>query len=336
MDRAEFEKRLRSLVVPESTSATDLNRMVLPLREALIDMTPGSLYRYRSCEEKHIDAFEKDKIYAVPADWFNDPYDTLLRYDFVGIKKYVEQIASIDGLEQLKLFYAQGRDFAPEFKQMLPEEFWASLKERVLEIDDIRSIKDGIENSKQKLLSLISAYFPTLSFFGKRFSTIACFSEDVQSILMWSHYADSHRGFALEYDFRSTLNEPLPRVGLYPVIYSEERYDASAYLTWALLTVMSIKAFNPDISANIKAALYKSKHWEYEKEWRMIDPGPHDILNPGPTFIEYRPKAIYYGQNIEAKNMDRLHGIAVEKGIEEFEMKIDCEGSGYGMRVREV
>ena len=336
MDRTEFEKRLRSLVVPEGTSATNLIRMVLPLRDALIDMTPGSLFRYRSCEEKHIDAFEKDKIYAVPADWFNDPYDTLVRYDFDGIKKYVEQIASIDGLEQLKFFYSQGNDFSPEFKQMFPDELWASLRERVLEIDDIRSVKDGIENSKQQLLSLISTCFPILSFFGKRFSTIACFSEDVRSILMWSHYADSHRGFALEYDFRSTLNDPLPRVGLYPVIYSEERYDASAYLTWALLTVMGIKAFNPDISANIKAALYKSNLWEYEKEWRMIDPGPHDILNPAPTFIEYRPKAIYYGQNIEARNKEWLHAIAEEKGIEEFEMMIDCKGEGYGMEVRSL
>ena len=333
MDRCEFERRLRSFVVPEGTSASDLKVMVQPLREALICMTPQRLFRYRSCKELHIDAFEKDRIYAVPADWFNDPYDTLVRYDHVGIKKYVETIASVDEVEQLKAFYEQGNDFAPEFKQMLPDEFWTSLKERVLELDDVRSIKDRIEDSKQQLLSLVSTYFPILSFFGKRFSTIACFSEDVRSILMWSHYADSHKGFALEYDFRPTLNQPLPRVGLYPVIYSEERYDASAYLTWALLTVMGIKAFNPDTSANIKAALYKSKLWEYEKEWRMIDPGPHDILNPTSSFIEYRPKAIYYGQNIEAKNKEHLHAIAAEKGIGEFEMRIDCDGEGYGMEV---
>ena len=94
MDRTEFERRLRSIVVPEGTSASDLNRMVLPLREALIDMTPESLFRYRSCKEEHIDAFEKDKIYAVPADWFNDPYDTLVRYDNEGIRRYVEDVLS--------------------------------------------------------------------------------------------------------------------------------------------------------------------------------------------------------------------------------------------------
>ena len=92
MDRTEFERRLQSIVVPEGTSASDLNRMVLPLREALIDMTLESLFRYRSCKEEHIDAFEKDKIYAVPADWFNDPYDTLVRYDYEGITKYVEDV----------------------------------------------------------------------------------------------------------------------------------------------------------------------------------------------------------------------------------------------------
>lgn len=116
MDRTEFERRLRSIVVPEGTSASDLNRMVLSLREALIDMTPESLFRYRSCKEEHIDAFEKDKIYAVPADWFNDPYDTLVRYDYEGIRKYVETIGSVEGLEELKGFYAEGGDFATEVK----------------------------------------------------------------------------------------------------------------------------------------------------------------------------------------------------------------------------
>lgn len=142
------------------------------------------------------------------------------------------------------------------------------------------------------------------------------------------------RGFALEYDFRPTLTHPLPRVGFFPVVYSEERYDASAYLTWAFLKIMGVKAVNPDMMASIKAALFKSKQWEYEKEWRMIDPGPHDILNPAPSVMEYRPVAIYYGRNIEAKNRERLHEIAAAKGIKEYEMVIDYAGERYEMGIR--
>ena len=297
-------------------------------------MMPQSLFRYRKCDEERINAFENDTIFMVPPDWFNDPYDTLVRYDFEGIKKYVDTIASVEGLEQLKSFYEQGNDFPDELKRSFSKEYWDSLKEHVLNTSDFRSIESQIERNKQQLLALVSLYFPILSSFGKRFSHVACFTEDVQSILMWSHYADSHKGFALEYDFRPTLTNPLPRVGLYPVIYSEERYDASVYLTWALFTINGIKSMNPDIGASLKASLFKSKLWEYEKEWRMIDPGPHDLLNSSSTSIEYQPKAIYYGTNIPQDKLAQLHQIAQRKGIREFEMFIDYGASKYELKFR--
>lgn len=334
MNRDEFARRLQSISIPEGTTVEDIQARVLPIREAIVDMIPQSLFKYRSCIERHIDSFEKDVIVAVPADWFNDPYDTMVRYDYEGIRKYVETIVSPEGLEQLKSFYAQGNDFPDAYKQILPDEFWGEMKSRVLEITEFEDLGVRLESSKQQLLSLISTFFPILSFFSKRFSTIACFSEDVKSILMWSHYADSHKGFALEYDFRPTLIHPLPRVGVFPVVYSEERYDASSYLTWALLKILGVKAVNPDMMASIKAALFKSKQWIYEKEWRMVDPGPHDILNPTPSVIEYRPIAIYYGRNIEAKNKERLHRIAESKGIKEYEMVIDYAGEKYEMGIR--
>lgn len=334
MKREEFDRRLRSIVIPEGTPVSEINRMVLPIREAIVEMMPHSLFRYRNCDQNHINAFETDEIFTVPADWFNDPYDTLVRYDYDLIKKYVKEMVSIEGLSQMKSFITQGNDFPAEVKQMLPDEFWGELKTRIMEITDIGSFTERLENSKGYLLSLVSTYFPILSFFGKRFSTMACFSEDIQSILMWSHYSDSHKGFALEYDFRSTLKNPISGVGIYPVIYSEDRFDASPFLLWGLFTIMGIKAKNPDIMASTKAALYKSKLWEYEKEWRMIDAGPHDIMNPSASTVYYRPAAIYYGQKIDDKIKSRLHSIAATKGIKEYEMVIDYASPSYEMNYK--
>ena len=336
MNRTEFERRLASVFVPDGTPVSEINRMVLPIREAIFEMMPHSLFRYRSCDEKHIDAFEKDLIYMVPSEWFNDPYDTLVRFDNEGIKQYVESLVSIEGLIQLKEFFAQGNDFSKKFKFMLPDEFWETLRTRVLDISDFSGLEDRLEESKRQLLAIVSTYFPLLAMIGKRYSTIACFSEDVQSILMWSHYADSHRGFALEYDFRPTLKRPLPHIGLYPVIYSEYRFDASPFLLWALFTVLGIKANNLDEMASIKAALYKSKMWEYEKEWRMIDPGLHDLQNPTPSVIEFQPVAIYFGQNMSPKDKVRLHKISLEKGIREYEMYIDYGSQKYEMLYRPI
>ena len=66
----------------------------------------------------------------------------------------------------------------------------------------------------------------------------------------------------------------------------------------------------------------------------MIDPGPHDVLKPASSAIEYRPVAIYYGQNIDIKNKRRLHSVAVDKGIGEYEMTVDCGGERYEMGYR--
>ena len=63
----------------------------------------------------------------------------------------------------------------------------------------------------------------------------------------------------------------------------------------------------------------------------MIDSGPHDILNPTLSAINYAPVAIYYGTNIEETNKNRLHTIAAAKGIKEYEMIIDNTDRKYVM-----
>lgn len=334
MDRFSFGNLIDSIIIPEGTPTEEIVKAVLPIREAIAEMMPKSLFRFRSCDDRHIDAFEKDVIYALTADSFNDPYDTLLRYDLEGIRQYVDSVMSIEGLEKLKAFFVQGYDFIDEVKMLLSEEAWTIMKAGLQSTKDLTTLKDKVEDSRQQMLSLISTLFPILTSFSKRFSTIACFSEDVKSILMWSHYADSHKGFALEYDFRTTQSMPLERGALYPVVYSDERYDASVYITWQFMHVLGFHPKNPDITAFSKVALHKSRVWEYEREWRIIDPGPHDPTHPKPTVIHYKPMAIYYGENIPKDKYERLHQIAAEKGIREYKMDVDEAAKVYEMRVR--
>lgn len=334
MDRFSFGNLIDSIIIPEGTPTEEVVKAVLPIREAIAEMMPKSLFRFRSCDDRHIDAFEKDVIYALTADSFNDPYDTLLRYDLEGIRQYVDSVMSIEGLQKLKASFVQGYDFIDEVKMLLSEEAWTIMKAGLQSTKDLTTLKDRVEDSRQQMLSLISTLFPILTSFSKRFSTIACFSEDVKSILMWSHYADSHKGFALEYDFRTTQSMPLERGALYPVVYSDERYDASVYITWQFMHVLGFHSKNPDITAFSKVALHKSRVWEYEREWRIIDPGPHDPTHPKPTVIHYKPMAIYYGENIPKDKYERLHQIAAEKGIREYKMDVDETAKVYEMRVR--
>ena len=81
------------------------------------------------------------------------------------------------------------------------------------------------------------------------------------SLLMWSHYADCHRGICLELQFEAT--EPLHEVRYSterPVLYYADFGDATCD-RFARTVMDTLTTKSPD--------------WAYEKEWRCIDTGGH-------------------------------------------------------------
>lgn len=222
-----------------------------------------------------------------------------------------------------------------EVKHVLPKEMADTLKVALSMIEDIKDFEGRIEETRKRMISLIETYFPILSETSKKYSAIACFSESIESVLMWSHYANSHKGFALEYNFRPMLEKPIKNVGLFPVVYSEERLDISDYIAYEFLRILGILAKMPDIAASIKNALWKSDIWAYEEEWRMIDSTPRDITDEKASAIHYKPVAVYYGRHMSGDDKKRLHEVAQEKGINEFEMYLDYSSKKYEMLYRE-
>ena len=74
-------------------------------------------------------------------------------------------------------------------------------------------------------------------------------------ILMWSHYANCHQGFCIKF-FDDEKDQFIARAQ--EISYSDE-YPI----------VNPIK--DDDLARLRKTLLRKAKHWEYEKEWRIID-----------------------------------------------------------------
>lgn len=341
MDRTEFSKRLNRIITPENMVEEECEKKVFPISEAIVQMMPSSLFRYRPCDESNaeilnmqIDAFRDDNIYAVTADKFNDPFDTLVKYDIGSIKTHVESLLSIETLLQIKAYLEQGHDFSGPEMKFYPKDFRESLKKSILAFD-IKESKDYIENCKKQMLSSIDLLYPILSEVSKMFVTVACFCETVQSITMWSHYASSHRGFALEYDFRPTLTKGIENSMIYPVIYDDVRVDASSFMAYLYTNLMGLKTLNPDTLSHIRCSLHKAKHWEYEKEWRLLNYSPRDnIFEKKVSVVHYKPKAIYYGAKMSLQVKEQLHQVAREKGISEYEMYIDYSSPSYDMPYR--
>lgn len=55
---------------------------------------------------------------------------------------------------------------------------------------------------------------------------VASFTEVSDSILMWGHYSDAHKGFCIEYDF--SRGDEIYIKYIFPIIYSNQKYNVSA------------------------------------------------------------------------------------------------------------
>jgi hypothetical protein len=93
---------------------------------------------------------------------------------------------------------------------------------------------------------------------------VCCFTTDPKNILMWSHYADSHRGICMKFDL---LADPLAFFAAYKVNYEEE-YPVLNHVR------------NKRGESVTKLLITKAIQWAYEEEYRILkmgEPGNHSF-----------------------------------------------------------
>lgn len=92
---------------------------------------------------------------------------------------------------------------------------------------------------------------------------IACFSENGMEPLLWSHYANSYRGFCVKFNVEKLMKSLNNYVELKKVIYSEspsiisQTHPFSTYYQYLL----------------------KLNSWKYENEWRLLVQNPINTDN---------------------------------------------------------
>lgn len=95
---------------------------------------------------------------------------------------------------------------------------------------------------------------------------ILCFTSTPDDLLMWSHYADSHRGVVIEFDpHEFCLNPDIPTFG--PVIYQGD--SPRAFTREELLAIWTCQEPMPSRQqADQQRVFTKHECWRYEHEWR--------------------------------------------------------------------
>lgn len=346
--KRKFKRYLEEVIIPETTPKEKLDELLMPIVEYAYSIMPSKLFRYRECSERQFDAFYNDRIFAVNAQMFNDPYDSLIRYNKDYLFDTIKQGSSLDAIKKLRDDLNKGGHLPEMWNSLFGEERTKFIENIICNASDefLDKQKSIFESNKKEFFNNIDVIFRHAENFLRRNTFIACFSETVKSITMWSHYADSHNGFVLEYDFKNqksqcdicdkkdTCNDKVTHY-IYPVIYDTKRYDGTSFVESYLGKYLGLNVYIRDMMFYTKASLHKSPQWQYEKEWRMFL-NKNNSAGLSNLCIKIRPIAIYYGYNISAINKKILHEMAKEKGLKEYQMYIDTQSEKYSMTYRKI
>lgn len=146
-----------------------------------------------------------------------------------------------------------------------------------------------------------------------RIYKVGCLSADYKNSLMWSHYADSHKGFCVEYDFSETEEMTMPMLPL-PVVYSDNR----PLIPWSVVFNNTRENQSNLTKQILLALLTKDNAWGYEKEWRiMVD------AKQSPFCQMPRISCVYLGACVSDENRERVIAIAKEKRFMVKQMVLD-------------
>ena len=147
----------------------------------------------------------------------------------------------------------------------------------------------------------------------KNLFLVGCLCIDYKNRLMWSHYADSQKGFCIEYDFSGIEEEILSKLPL-PVFYSESR----PLVPWKTAMENSVKSTEEAYVELMRGLLIRDKAWEYENEWRILSMVSEDTELRMPQI-----SCLYLGAAIDKDNRDKIIDIAKMRNIPVRQMKVD-------------
>lgn len=186
--------------------------------------TPEIIFRYSSIRAKDLDLLERGRLWFSNPNRFNDPFELFPRMD--GLIKQFEDTSVL-------------KEFAfsptpPPFHQ---------LKEKR---------RNQLQSTRHSLARKWAREFRQES--GNEFAMV-CFAcepehDHPDNILMWSHYADSHRGFAFAIRTERLVANSNRR-SLRRVDYRDDRYH-----------------FKTQMDAD--HLFWKASCWRYEHEWRLV------------------------------------------------------------------
>lgn len=250
------------------------------------------LYKYREFSLTHIQAVTNNELWFSVGSTFNDPFDSqppMVLYSPDSLFDSMRRNSKFDTCSDMVI------------------RAWA---------DTFFSSSKMFETNAWDVIEKAIVGWSTASF-------IHCLSRTNRSILMWSHYANFHKGFCVRYK----LDKLIPDLDLLthgPVQCDDESKDVLKMLKLETFKNLDTVYHQKVKEIVISILMQKAKDWEYEKEYRLILSELSASANELSKCIVHSADAIdgiFFGVNSTEKDRAFLKGALSGRDIEFQVMK---------------
>lgn len=353
MNYDEFARMLYQTSIDSTTTSEVAIRRLTPLRNWIKANVPNKLYRYRRPTAYNLDTLRTDEIWGSTILECNDPYECTPCYNAQIIQEFLNTMLSPEVIRQI-IALLKAEELPASIGFSYPETIIDEIKKQVHLLSEeelLMKFQESAEKIREQIIEnwnlLVNRFFMGITQ-AEREIHIACFSEVYDSTLMWGHYADSHKGFCLEYDFSAVvqdcsmnctspaqcknfmLNWPIA-----PVTYSQTRLDATSYLMTVIQAHIAntsqtpINVFFADLLLLSKCQLWKSIDWAYEKEWRLAYRTVSEKYEGHRPIAKLKPTGVYMGSMMNPQMRNEIYGICQEREIPCYIMLQNFTGFDY-------
>lgn len=252
-------------------SKMKINTYELSIEENMA-LIPDLFYKYCKIDKYFKKNIKKGQLWFNSPANFNDPFDCKAYIDFGNSEKQCRE-----NFER----------FNDAFKVKLPKKHKEIWDELLKNPDDF---------------NLLNSYGAINNF--KEWLGVTCFSEDHDNTIMWSHYADSHKGLVLE--FKKDLSGFITQ-NLLPVIYYKKYPE------------INVSDYEKDqmISVAYQIICAKGINWEYENEWRAISVPGNKLY----SFNKNELSGIIFGLETEECIKKKVYNLINKSGYSDIKFK---------------
>lgn len=230
------------------------------------------LYKYRSLDDHTERIITHNEVYFSPISSFNDPFDCKCSI----ITEYGSYNDKFKYLYEVHQKYHQGID----------------------DLDGRMKIAIAL-NTDLFNQTVIDVYNRIIGKMG-----VLCLSATNNNILLWSHYAENHKGLCIQFKVKKDNDF----IGKAEKVKYQSNYPTTDFFKWVELNFGGLEVM----------PLIKSQLWEYEKEYRIIKhhdssediesieslPPAHGIA----TFPEELLSGIIFGCKMEKSDKNKVRG----------------------------